>query len=73
MEDDKRLSKSKAFRDARTELGIRSIREGFGPGSRYVLELADASWAPKNPMGAPSQTGAPMDDLGAHGEVGGPP
>lgn len=71
LEDDKRLSKSKAFRDARTELGIRSIREGFGPGSRYVLELADAPWAPKNPMGAPSQTGAPMDDLGAHGEVGG--
>ncbi|MFK4720546.1 putative DNA primase/helicase [Bradyrhizobium niftali] len=71
LEEDKRLSKSKAFRDARTELGIRSIREGFGPGSRYVLELPDASWAPKNPMGAPSQTGAPMDDLGAHGEVGG--
>ncbi|WP_074122251.1 AAA family ATPase [Bradyrhizobium sp. AS23.2] len=71
LEDDKRLSKSKAFRDARTELGIKSTRDGFGPGSRYVLELPEASWAPKNPMGAPSQTGAPMDDLGAHGEVGG--
>lgn len=72
LEEDKRLSKSKGFRDARTELGIKSIREGFGPGSRYVLELPDASWAPKHPMGAPSQTGAPMDNLGAHGEVGGP-
>ena len=67
----KRLSKNKAFRDARTELGIESTRDGFGPGSRYVLELPDAPWAPKNPMGAPSQTGAPMNDLGAHGEVGG--
>ncbi|MET4801212.1 AAA family ATPase [Bradyrhizobium sp. LB11.1] len=71
LEDDKRLSKSKAFRDARTELGIKSTRDGFGPGSRYVLELPDAPWAPENPMGAPSQTRAPMDDLGAHGEVGG--
>ncbi|OKO68273.1 AAA family ATPase [Bradyrhizobium sp. AS23.2] len=71
LEDDKRLSKSKAFRDARTELGIKSTRDGFGPGSRYVLELPDASWAPENPMGAPSQTRAPMDDLGAHGQVGG--
>ncbi|WBL78819.1 AAA family ATPase [Bradyrhizobium xenonodulans] len=72
LEDDKRLSKSKAFRDARIELGIKSTRDGFGPGSRYVLEVPDASWAPKNPMGAPSQTRAPMDDLGAHGEAGGP-
>jgi putative DNA primase/helicase len=71
LEDDKRLSKSKAFRDARTELGIKSSRDGFGPGSRYVLELPDASWAPKNPIGAPSQTRAPMDNLGAHGEIGG--
>lgn len=72
LENDKRLSKSKAFRDARTELGIKSTREGFGPGSRYVLELPEAPWAPKNPMGAPSRTGAPMDNLGAHGEAGGP-
>ena len=69
LEDDKRLSKSKAFRDARTELGIKSVRDGFGPGSRYVLELPDAAWAPKYPMCAPSQTRAPMDDLGAHGKV----
>jgi putative DNA primase/helicase len=72
LEDDKRLSKSKAFRDARTALGIKSIRDGFGPGSRYVLELPAPPWAPKNLMGAPSQTGAPMDDLGAHGEFGDP-
>jgi hypothetical protein len=69
LEDDKRLSKSKAFRDARNELGIKSTRDGFGPGSRYVLELPGAPWAPEDPMGAPSQTRAPMDDLGAHGEV----
>ncbi|MHC2277541.1 putative DNA primase/helicase [Bradyrhizobium diazoefficiens] len=72
LEDDKRLSKSKAFRDARTELGIRSTRDGFGPGSRYVLELADAPWAPENPIGALPQTRAPMDILGAHGGVGDP-
>jgi putative DNA primase/helicase len=58
LENDKRLSKSKAFRDARTELGVKSTRDGFGPGSRYVLELPDAPWAPENPMGA-------------HGDVGG--
>lgn len=46
LEDNKRLSKSKSFRDARTELGIKSTRDGFGPGSRYVLELPDAPWAP---------------------------
>lgn len=42
LEDDKRLSKSKTFRDARTELGVKSTRDGFGPGSRYVLELPGA-------------------------------
>jgi putative DNA primase/helicase len=75
LEDNKRLSKSKAFRDARAELGIKSTRDGFGPGSRYVLELPDAPWAPENAMGAPSAGTAPMapmDDLGAHGKVGGP-
>jgi len=72
LEDDKRLSKSKAFRDARAELGIKSNRDGFGPGSRYVLELPDTPWAPQNLIGAPSRTRAPMDDLGAHGETGGP-
>lgn len=72
LEDDKRLSKSKVFRDARTELGIESRRDGFGPGSRYVLELPAASWAPGNTMGAPSETRAPMDDLGPHGVVEGP-
>jgi putative DNA primase/helicase len=60
LEDDKRLSKSKAFRDARTELGIKSTRDGFGPGSRYVLELPGALWAPENSMGAPFRTRAPM-------------
>lgn len=71
LEENKRLSKSKVFRDARTELGIRSTRDGFGPGSRYVLELPDAPWAPKNVMGAPSKGTAPMapmEGLGAHGD-----
>ncbi|MEZ0031254.1 putative DNA primase/helicase [Bradyrhizobium japonicum] len=72
LEDDKRLSKSKTFRDARTELGIKSTRDGFGPGSRYVLKLPEAPWAPENTIGARSHTGAPMDDLGAHGGGGGP-
>jgi hypothetical protein len=72
LEDDKLMSKSKVFRNARTELGITSKREGFGPDSRYVMKLPDTAWAPGNPMGAPSQTRAPMSDLGAHGDVRGP-
>jgi putative DNA primase/helicase len=39
LEDDRRLSKSKAFRDARSELGIKSTRTALAPGSRYALEL----------------------------------
>ena len=61
LEDDKRLSKSKAFRDARTELGIKSARDGFGPGSRYVLELPDAPWAPLPKQGRLWMIGAPME------------
>jgi putative DNA primase/helicase len=49
LEDDKRLNKSKAFRDARDALGVTSSREGFGPGSRFVLALPDKPLAPKSP------------------------
>ncbi|AJA59721.1 MULTISPECIES: AAA family ATPase [Bradyrhizobium] len=73
LEDDKRLSKSKVFRDARDALGVTSSREGFGPGSRFVLALS-LSATPLAPIGAidiPSQNRAPMDDLGANGELGG--
>lgn len=71
LEDNKRLNKSKAFRDARDALGVASSRDGFGPGSRFVLSLPVAPLAPENRIGAPSQTRAPMDDLGANGEFGG--
>ncbi len=53
-------------------LGVTSSREGFGPGSRFVLTLPDAPLAPENPIGAPPRTTAPMDSLGANGENGGP-
>ena len=72
LEDDKRLNKSKAFRDARDALGVTSSREGFGPGSRFVLALPATPLAPIGAIGAPSQTGTPTDDLGANGDLGGP-
>ncbi|BCA00019.1 AAA family ATPase [Bradyrhizobium diazoefficiens] len=71
LEDNKRLNKTKVFRDARDALGVTSSREGFGPGSRFVLALPAAPLAPIGAIGAPSQTRAPMDDLGANGELGG--
>ena len=60
LEDDKRLSKNKAFRDARTSW-INSARDGFGPGSRYVLELPDAPWAPLPKQGRLWMIWAPME------------
>jgi putative DNA primase/helicase len=71
LADDKRLRQNKAFRDAREALGVVATREGFGPGARYVLSLPGTPCAPKNPMGAPSQSRAHMDNPGAHGEAGG--
>ncbi|MET4841927.1 AAA family ATPase [Bradyrhizobium japonicum] len=53
LEDDKRLNKSKVFRDARDALGVSSSREGFGPGSRFVLALP-APLVPIGAIGAPS-------------------
>ncbi|MCK1447238.1 AAA family ATPase [Bradyrhizobium sp. 2] len=71
LEDDKRLSKSKVFRDARDALGVLTTREGFGPGSKFILSLPDAPLAPIGAIGAPSQTRAPMEEKGAYGESGG--
>ncbi|WP_166300412.1 AAA family ATPase [Bradyrhizobium sp. 2S1] len=71
LEDDRRLNKSKVFRDARDALGVTSSREGFGPGSRFVLALSATPLAPIGAIDVPSQNGAPMDDMGANGEFGG--
>ncbi|WP_271528896.1 AAA family ATPase [Bradyrhizobium sp. CCBAU 25338] len=46
LEDDRRLSKSKVFRDAREALGVQTTREGFGPGSKFILSLPGISLAP---------------------------
>lgn len=69
---DKPLRQNKAFRDARKQLGVTASREGFGPGARYVLSLPGTPCAPENTMCAPSGDRAHMDNLGAHGENGGP-
>jgi putative DNA primase/helicase len=69
---DKPLRQNKAFRDARTDLGVVASREGFGPGARYVLSLPGTPCAPRNTMCALSETRAHMDNPGAHGENGGP-
>jgi hypothetical protein len=71
LENDKRLSKSKAFRDARDALGVQTTREGFGPGSKFVLNLPGSPMAPIGAIGAPSGTRAPMDEKGANGAAGG--
>jgi putative DNA primase/helicase len=71
LEDNKRLSKSKTFRDARDALGVQTTREGFGPGSKFVLSLPGGPLAPIGAIGASSETRAPMDEKGAYGEAGG--
>jgi putative DNA primase/helicase len=62
------IGQNKTFRDARKELGVVSSRDGFGPGARYVLGLADSPWMPKNSMDAPLEKRAPMANLGIHGD-----
>ena len=69
LDDDKRLRQNKAFRDARKDLGVLSTREGFGPGSRYVLSLPGQPCAPKNAMRAHTPEGAHMDNPGAHDRI----
>ncbi len=66
LADDKRLRQNKAFRDAREALGVVATREGFGRGARYVLSMPETPCAPKNPMCAPPETRAHMDNPGAH-------
>jgi putative DNA primase/helicase len=68
--DTKRIRESKAFRDARKELGVQSKHEGFGPGSYYVLSLPGTPCAPNQPMCAPFPGGAHMENPGAHGGSG---
>ena len=68
--EDKPLRHSKAFRSARADLNVKAVREGSGPGARYVLTLPGAPCAPENTMRAPSEKWAHMEDLGAHGEAG---
>jgi putative DNA primase/helicase len=67
--DTKGIRDSKPFRAARVELSVLSTREGFGPGSRYLLSLPGIPCAPKNTMGAHSQDRAHMEDKGAHDAV----
>ena len=67
---DKPLRQNKAFREARKSLGVVTSRDGFGPGARYILSLPGAPCAPENPMCAPLQTRAHMDDPGAHDATG---
>jgi len=62
------IGQNKTFRDARKELGVASSRDGFGPGSRYVLSLPDSPWMPKNSMDAPLEKRAPMTNQGIHGD-----
>jgi len=65
LDDDKRLRQNKVFRDARKALGVLSIRTGFGPGARYVLNLPGNPCAPKTSMCAHAQEGAHMNNPGA--------
>jgi putative DNA primase/helicase len=71
LEEDKRLSKSKMFRDARDALSVKTTREGFGPGSKFVLSLPGFPLVPIGAIGAPSETRAPMENKGANGATGG--
>jgi putative DNA primase/helicase len=73
----KRIRENKSFRAARKHLGILSQRDGFGPGSRYVLclpgtlRLPGTPCAPNLPIGAHSREGAHMENPGAHEGIDG--
>jgi RecA-family ATPase len=69
--DTKRIRENKSFRTARDQLCISYKREGFGPGSRYVLSLPGAPCAPQKPMCAHSREGAHMENRGAHDGIEG--
>jgi putative DNA primase/helicase len=64
--DTRRIRENKSFRAARKQLGVLSQRDGFGPGSRYVLYLPGTPCAPNLAMGAHSRDGAHMENPGAH-------
>ncbi len=65
------IRENKSFRAARKHLGILSQRDGFGPGSRYVLYLPGTPCAPNLPIGAHSREGAHMENPGAHDGIEG--
>jgi AAA domain len=69
----KRIRENKSFRAAREHLGVLSKREGFGPGSRYVLSLPETPCAPNLLIGAQSREEAHMENPGAHEEIVGLP
>ena len=56
-----RIGHNKTFRKAREILGVKSRREGFGPGARYYLRLPSSPCAPSNSHARPGSGG------GAHG------
>jgi putative DNA primase/helicase len=66
---DQELSLSKPFRSARTELHVRSTRDGFGPGAVYYWSLP-TMLAPDGTMPASSKDRATMDKEGNHDEKG---
>lgn len=66
--EDKSLRQDKGFRRARQTIGVVSTREGYGPGSRYLLSIPEAPCAPTADMCAPDPKGARMAELGAHEE-----
>jgi putative DNA primase/helicase len=61
---DSPIGQNKTFRDARKELGVTSSRDGFGPGSKYVLSLPGGPWMPKNYMDAPFRKEGTHDKSG---------
>jgi hypothetical protein len=72
--DRQRIGQCKPFRSARDELEINMDREGFGPGSKCYWSLPTAPYVPSDPIGAPPEERAPMDEQGTYGDSqpGGP-
>jgi putative DNA primase/helicase len=62
----KQLKDNKPMREARAALKVETKRDGFGRGARYFWALPGTPWTPSNPIDAPSNNRAPMDQQGAH-------
>jgi hypothetical protein len=67
LKEGHRITHDKPFREARKELGIRSEREGFGPGSKVYWRRP---YVPSDPIGALKLERAPMEEKGTYGESG---